>query len=665
MSYTIEQLKADHDKMYTHGQLVREGSAVQLTFYWRTQWDDSSLQNSDLGFKGEFDIMRKAGRQIMGDLTQNEVQVNFDPTDEDDDSGADLIDGLYRKSGQSNQSIEARKTAKQEAIVCGVGGWEVVTRYESDRAGNETQVIDRMPLNECNNNVLWDEGAKLQDKKDAKRCSILVPMSERGMKELAEELTGIAMPGDVSNFGTPEHSYTFPWIAGKSDIFYISRFYRVTEIKDHVITMSSPFGEELTVLESQIKDIADELKDEGYEVTDTREIKRNKVTLYIANGFRILKEYEIVGSNIPVVVIYGERQYIEGEEQYEGFTRLAMDPQRLRNFQMSYLFDIVSRSPRPKPLFYPEQIAAHRHMYEINGSENNLPYLLMDPVTINGVPLPPGPVGVLPEQKVPDALMQSIALTREAVNDVASATIPQDVAEIDLSGEALKELQARIGEQSIVYQENYKHGERRDAEIFAGMAPFVFDSQRKVSIMDEETGEMRVINDLTGSSFEVSADIGRSFKNKRDENYKKLSDMAVAAGPIDPQLARLLLLKQAQLIDGVYMDDVRDWSRKQSILVGFMPPETDEEKAMLEQSQQTQPQDPNILIAQAEQGKADASMADVQRKAQLDQFNAQNEQLKTQVNQFDAATRRLAVQVDAQEVNANMEFNRIDSMTKR
>lgn len=679
---TIDEIKSHQDKMYSHGQLVRESSSTQLVFYWKTHWDASTLQNSDLGYKGEFDIMRKSGRQILGDMATNDIQVNFEPADDSDNNGADIIDGLYRKSSRSNRAIESRKTAKQEAVVCGVGGWELVTRYETDRTGNKNQIIDRNPLNEFNNNVLWDEGAKLMDKADAMRCSILVPMSKEGMEKIAEELTGVAMPGDIANFGTPEHSYTFPWIAGKSDIFYIARFYQISKTTDHVITMVSPEGDEIVVLESQIDGIDDDLEANGYEVTDSRKIERNKVTLYIVNGFRILKTYDIVGPNIPVVPIYGERQYIEGEELYEGMTRLAMDPQRLRDFQMSYLFDIVSRSPRSKPIFFPEQISAHRSMYEIAGTENNLPYLLMDPITVNGVQLPPGPIGVLPEQKVPDALMQSIALSREAVNDVASASIPKDFAEIDLSGEAIKELQARIGEQSIVYQENYKHGERRDAEIFAGMAPFVYDSGRTVStilpdgtikkvelmsnIIDEETGNVRVINDLTGSSFDVYADIGRSFKNKRDENYKKLGEMAVQSAPLDPQLSRLLILKQAQLIDGVYMDDIRDWSRKQSILAGFMEPETDEEKAMLQESQQGQQQpDANAMLAQAEQAKADASMADVQRKAQLDQFNAKNNMLKTHVNQFDAETRRLAVQIDAQEANASIEFKRIDELTKR
>ena len=118
--------------------------------------------------------------------------------------------------------------------------------------------------------------------------------------------------------------------------------------------------------------------------------------------------------------MYGERSFVEGEEYWEGITRLAKDPQRLRNFQMSYLADIVSRSPRPKPIFTPEQIQGFEPMYEESGADNNYPYLLQNSKNANGEPLTMGAVAVMPEQTMPQALMASIELTRQAVEDVAN-----------------------------------------------------------------------------------------------------------------------------------------------------------------------------------------------------------------------------------------------------
>lgn len=678
---TIEELKRKHDLMYENGKLVRERAADDLVFYWITNWDDNVLSESSLGFKGEFNIIRKSGRQIIGDLKANPVQLDFQPKAESDDSGADIIDGFYRSVDRVNSSIEAYDNAKQEMVVCGIGGWELYTEYETNQVGDDNQVIRRRPLHEYNNNVYWDASAVMQDKSDAMSCSILVPLSKEGMDNLAEELTGIAMDGDTSNFGYPEHSYTFPWVSGQNDVHYAVRYYEREKVKDNILTMIDPSGQELRVQESAISEIEDELIADGYTIEDTKEIERYKVTLYIANGNRILKSYEILGENIPVVVAYGERAIVEGMEHYEGVTRLAKDPQRLRNFQMSYLADIVSRSPRPKPIFFPEQITGFEDMYGANGIDNNLPYLLAHSMKPDGSPLPIGPVAQMPEQMVPNALMQSIALTREAVSDVAPANLTQDIADVDLSGKALANLQNRLDEQSIVYQQNFKHGLRRDGEIFADMSRGVLDAPRKItitlpdgttktetimeSVLDEETGEMVVLNDITATEFEVFAEIGGNYSTKREETFDRLGEAVALSAPLDQQLARMLLLKQTELMDGINMEDVRTYARKQQLLAGFIEPETEEEQQLVQQSQQNQQPDANMLAAQAMDKEAEAKIQEVQRKAQADQFNAQTNSAKVQVSQFDAETKRMAVQVDAQEADANINFKRIDAMTKR
>jgi len=680
---TIDDIKRMHDKAYEHAKITRERAADDTAFYWLSNWDETTLGESSLGYKGEFNIVRKAGRQIIGDLRANPVQVNFYQRNEDDDSGGDLVDGMYRTTCQENTSIEAFDNSKMEKVVCGVGGWELYAEYETSKTGDKKQVIKRRPIHEFNNVALFDPGAVLIDKSDSGHTSLLVPYSRDGMEKLGKELMGEDYEISPISFKDPEHSYTFPWVAGQDEVFYAVRFYHRVRIRDYALTLTDQFGQEIVVMESRVSELLDELKADGYTVTDKKETSRYKIMLYIANGEEILDSYEIPGENIPVVPDYGERAIIEGEEHWEGVTRLAKDPQRLRNFQMSYLADIVSRTPRPQPIFTAEQLQGYESLYDNNGADSYLPYLLQNGVDDNGDPLPLGPVGQMPEQPIPMALVESINLSREAVSDVAPANVPQEIADIDLSGKALGNLQNRLDEQSVVYQQNHKHALRRDAEIFASMASVVYDSPRDVTVtkqdgkrsntrimdnvIDIRTGELVTINDITGSEFDVFADIGPDYKTKKEETFNQLDAMIEKAVMVNPQMAELLFLKQMQLFDGVDMTDVREYARKQAIIKGYVEPDTDndEEMQLLEQSQQNQAPDPNVLLAQAEQGKADAAAADVQRKAQLDQFNAQNEQLKTQVNQFDAATRRLAVQVDAQEANANMEFKRIDTMTKR
>lgn len=664
----LDDLKKMHDKAYSHNQVPREKAADDMVFYWVSQWDDNLLSESQLQFRGEFNILRKAGRQIMSDLKANPVQVDFDPKEEGREDGAELLDGIYRSADRANSSIESYWNAANESIVCGVGAWELYTDYETNRGGDTNQVIKRRPIYEANNKVFWDPNAKMLDKSDAKYCSVLHSYSQAGYDKLVEELGADDAECDAS-FSSPEMSYTFPWVAEDEQI-YVVDFYYKERVKDKVFTITDPFGSELKIRESDFKDDMDELIDAGYDIVSEKEIKRWQVTKFIASGDRILKKDVIAGEHIPVVPQYGERAFVEGQEWYEGVTRLAKDPQRLRNFQMSYLADIVSRSPRPKPIFYPEQIQGFEFMYEEAGADNNLPYYLQQRKDVNGVDLPLGPVAQMPEQNVPQGLMMGIELTRQAVEDVANPGLPQNLADPDLSGKAVIALQNRMDMQSMVYQENKKHAKRRDGEIFASMACQVYDTPRKATItlpdgqrkkvdimemiMDEKTGEIKYINDISNTEFEVYADVGPSYSNQKEQTVEKLGEMIGQLQPGDP-VRDILMLKYLKLMGGVDFDDVREYANKQLILKGIKEPETEEEMAMMQEAQQ------------AQQGQPDAMMIAAQaemEKAKADQMDAQTKAMSAQVNQFNAETKRMDAQVKAAEAGVKIENTQADTMGK-
>lgn len=682
MSLDLTELKRLHDKAYQAGQVTRERASDDLVFYWITQWDDNLLGESQLQYRGEFNILRKAGRQISSDLRSNPVQVDFDPKDEEREDAADLLDGIYRTVDRKNTSIEAFDNAAGEQIVCGVGAWVLYTDYESNRAGHSQQVIKRRPVYEANNNCFWDPNAKLLDKSDSGYCSILWAYSEDGYYDLVEELTGDRPPaGALSSFSEPEESYTFPWLGGENRQVYVVEFYYKEVVKDRVFTLEGPFDEPLTLLESGIEEMMDDLIDSGYRVVDERVIERPQITRYLASGLQILEETVIAGDNIPVVPVYGERAHVEGEEHYEGVTRLAKDPSRLRNFQMSYLADIVSRSPRRKPIFHPEQVQGFEFMYEENGADNNFPYYLQNRMAADGTPLAPGPVGEMPEQPIPQALAASIELTREAVEDVANPGLPQDIADPDLSGKAVIAIQNRIDQQSMVYQQNMKHAKRRDGEIFASIASVILDTprtvtltapdgtRRQVQVMEVvvgDDGEIRTLNDITNMEFDVYADIGPSYTTRREQTVEKLGEMIAALEPGNP-MREILMLKQLQLMDGTDFNDVRDYARKQLILQGIKEPETEEEEAMLAAAQQAAQNQtrPGELLEQAEMLKGQAAMAKEQREAVKTMADIENQRAQTQIDVFKAQTDRQAVQVDAEEAGANINIRQLDSFTKR
>lgn len=678
---TIDKLKEKFEKAYNINQVVRDKSANDLIFYWVTQWDDNILDTTQLAYRGEFNIMRKGGRQVMNEMRSNPVQPDFHPKNEERTDDAEIMDGFYRAVDRELDSEEAYTNAMQDQVVCGFGAWRLYTEYRTNAVGDQRQAIKREFIPQANNTVFFDPNDNSLSKDNANYCAVLYSYSEEGYKDLVEELTGERPEVKGSNFKNPDRDVGFVWYSSNEEI-YVVRFYQMEKFKDKVLFMEDPMGEPLTNYASVLKDEMDELIDAGYKVINEKIINRNRVREYIASGQEILngkmngktgeRQGEIIpGDRIPVVPLYGEHvPNLQGQEYWEGITRLAKDPQRLRNFQMSYLADLLSQSPRRKPIFTPEQIQGFEQMYDISGIDNNYPYLLQNATDPNGNPLPLGPAGEMPEPTLPPALIAGLETTREAVEDVINPALPQNIADPDLSGKAVNALQKQIDLQTYVYQHNMKFAKRKDALIFASMASEVMDVPQKISVrkpdgqtetvellrttFDESTGEVKTINDVTNIEFDVYTDIAPSYETQKEQTLERLTAMYQSMSETDPA-RQFLMLKILQLSNGTELDDLRDWARKQAILNGFSEPETDEEKEMLAAQQQNQEPDANTLLAQAEMRKAEADVAEVQRKGQKDAIDAQVAAGKIRLEEKKLNIDEANAQIDAAQAGVNIQ----------
>jgi len=688
MPLKLKDLLTLHDKAYISGQINRERASDDLVFYWVSHWNDAFLDTLQMEFRGEFDMIRSAGKQILADLASNPIQNDFEAINDTPDDVAELADGLYRRDANHNTSLEAFAVADQEAVVCGVGAWIIETKFRSNRTGDKKQVIVRRPVYEANNNSYWDPNAKKIDKSDADYFSCLTAYSEDGYKKLVKDLTG-EEPETISpsNFKHPEHSYTFPWIGGEGKKIYVVEFYHREKVKEKLLTMADPFGDTTLLRESALKNVMDEMMDAGYEIVDEKTIEVWEVRKYIASGEAILNGdmvdgertgERIAGDNIPVVPEYGERAIVEGEEVYEGVTRLAKDPQRMRDFAFSYLTDMFSRSPREKPIFFPEQIAGFEHMYQMSGAENNYPYLLQNRTDANGNELPVGQVATMPNVNIPPALTAALELSAGAIREVANPGNPQDIADPDTSGKAVLALQARLDMQSMIYQEHKKFAMRRDGEIYISIASEIYDvpgpekielpdgTKKEMEVMqavvDEETGEVVILNDLRMAEFEVTSRITASYTSQKEQTLDRLEQVLASMAPDDP-MRKAMQLKIIQLSDGVEMEDLKEFANKQLVLSGIKTPETDEEKELLAQAQ-AQPPEPDaaMVLAKAEELKGQADIMREKREGIKMQLDNANDQAEHQIDIFKAQTERMAIEVKAHEAGAKIRKTDIESV---
>lgn len=658
----FEDIHKMHEAAKNYNEQRRQEAQNELYFYWISHYSDAWRNALPLRFQGQFDQLRKAGRKIMADLNANQVRADFQPIDGTDEDMGDFLDRMYRTDSRRNDSREAFHNAINECVPCGFGAWRLVTEYETDLIGDTKQVIRRVPIYEANASVFFDPASKRLDKSDARWVQVLSAYTKDDYDSLKEDLDGDDGCMD-SGFSPITSDQGLSQWTGDNDEIHVVEHYQRYQKKTTIHFYRDLFGEETAFYDDQVKENRQALEDAGYIPITKKSIKRWCVEKYIVSGEGILDKQEVAGTHLPVVPYYGERAFVDGVEHYEGITRLAQDPQRLRNFMMSYLADIVSTSPRQKPIFYPEQIAGHEYMYEENGADNNYPYYLANPMTINGVQLPPGPVSIMPETALPQALVAAIQMMTEATADVAQSGAPNSIADVNLSGNAISQISAMLDEQSTTYQEHFKYAIRRDAEIYSGMVPDIYDIPRKVtltaqdgsredayvmqSIVDLDTAETKVLNDLRTARFEVFAEIGMAYESQKQQQRQELTQLLQSTDPMNP-VYNGLLLKYIELSDGPENEDLKKYAKNQLILNGYREPETEEEIAMVQQAQEASQQpDPNMALAMAEQTKAEADV------------------LKAQVDQFNAETKRLEVMLKAQELGITLDLKQADLTGKQ
>jgi hypothetical protein len=182
-------------------------------------------------------------------------------------------------------------------------------------------------------------------------------------------------------------------------------------------------------------------------------------------------------------------------------------------------------------------------------------------------------------------------------------------------------------------------------------------------VFDEETGEEVVINDITRGAFEVYADVGPSFQTHRDEAKAQMQELFTAlAGTPEGQMA---LYTYFTLQTGPETKHLRDYGRKQLILTGIMEPETEEEEQMLAQAQEQQGQpDANMVLAMAEQMKAQADMLSAQSDAQDDQMQRQIDAYKAETQRLEAMAKARKAGLETAKISTEIRGTELDNLQK-
>lgn len=636
---------------------ARTEATNDLYFSRVSQWDDWLSDYTTLQYRGQFDVVRPVVRKLVAEMRRNPIDVLFRPKDGADPNSADVLMGMYRTDMRHNTAKISVNIAVREQIEAGVGAWRLITEYEDQDPTSNNQVIRRVPIHEACTHVVWDSNSKQMDKSDAMHCTVINAMSRDGWKAFAEK-NGFDEE-EIPSFQNPDMNWLFPWLT--SDVVYVGEYYEVEEKKETVFIYQDPLtGEPVSYFQRDIKDVIDELADKGMIKVAEKKVKRRRVYKSIITCTTILKNREpIAGEHIPIVPVYGEWSFAGDKEVYEGVVRLTKDGQRLRNMIMSFNADIVARTPKKKPIFWPEQIEGYEYMY---GGNDDYPYYLLNRTDENNGDLPVQPISYMENPEVPQANAYMLEAATNSVSQVATMGVDAEAANGQVAFDTVNQLNMRADLETYVFQDNLATAMRRDGEIYQSMVNDIYDVPRQVMMtledgtekqvqlltqaVDYQTGTVVTLNDIRGR-YECYTDTGPSFQSMKEQNRAEIQELLAKVPPGTPEW-QMLLLQYFTLLDGKGVEMMREYANKQLVMMGLKKPETPEEIQMVEQAKQ-QPEQPS-----AEQMQAQGVLL----TGQADLLNAQVKQQQLQVDAAKVESANQLNQAKIAEIFNNMDLDK-------
>ena len=585
------------------------------------QWEGPLGQQFENKPRLEVNKIHLAVIRIINEYRNNRITVNFISKEgEEYDKLADTCAKLYRADEQDSVAEEAYDNAFEEAVGGGFGAWRLRAEYENEEdEDDERQRIRIEPIFDADSSVFFDLNAKRQDKADAKHAFVLTSMTYDAYKAEWGE--------DPASVHKQIFQRMFDWLT--PDVVYIAEYYKVEEKTETLHVYRGLDGTERKVRDSEFENdetLEETLEATGFRLARQKKLKTRRIHKYIINGARVLEDCGyIAGKCIPIVPVYGKRWFVDNVERCMGHVRLAKDPQRLKNMQLSKLAEISAVSSVEKPIFTPEQIGGHQVMWAEDNIKN-YPYLLINQLTdLNGNPVAIGPQAYTRSPQIPPAMAALLQLTEQDMQDVLGNQQAAEQIQPNISGKAIELIQNKLDMQTFIYMSNMAKAVKRCGEIWLSMAKDVLvEPGRKMKgigeqseveyielskpMMNAETGEIESENDLSEADMDVAVEVGPSTASRRSSTVRALTNMLAITQ--DPETQQVLGAMIMMNMEGEGVTDVRDYFRKKLLRLGVLTP-TDEEAQELMQEAQNTPPDPNavFLEASAQEAQAKAGLA--------------------------------------------------------
>tara|TARA_B110000238_G_scaffold138611_1_gene149445 strand:- start:26572 stop:28809 length:2238 start_codon:yes stop_codon:yes gene_type:complete len=637
---------------------------------WEPYWYNNAKESKSPRYS--FDMVNPIIDQVCSEIDQASFDVSVSPAGGNSTKNiANTYSGIVRNIESMSDSSEVYNHAARTMVTTGFGAWRVVHKYVSQDSFDQDLFIE--PIGNALDRVWFDPAAEKQDKSDSRYCFVLHAVGRQEYDRRFPEGSGQSV--DEGRDGEAYYD--------KAEVVVIGELLYCEEEERELVMMSNGMVHEA---DDDFKKIADELKAIG--VTEVRRRKRVKKSvcsrLFDASDW-LEEKKETVFNMIPVIPIFANYKIFENKTIFWGLVEKLMDSQRVLNYSVSREVAETSLAPRSKYWMTMGQAAGHEDSLQtLNTNHDPVQFFNVDP-EFPQVPQQQGGAQINPALRTMSESMRGMITYASGMFSSNMGDNPQNQ-----SGVAINALQNKGDNSTIKYFKALEYGIRATGRVLVSAIPEIYDSARTVrllkedntydvadinqKVIDQQTGDVVIVNDLSVGNYDVQVKAGASFKNRQQETIETIIEIA----KVDPTI---LQIAGDVLLDNVATasaQQISDRKRAQMITAGLIPQEqmTQEELAAAQDQQGEPQQDPNMVLAMAEQMKAEAEMM----RAQIEQAKLQNEQMKlqleaqklqtqmqgdqaeNQIDSFNAETKRMDTQIKAQEAGATIDRTSAQAM---
>lgn len=593
------------------------------------QWEPDVIQRMKGRPRYTFDKCNPIIDQITGEIEQADFTIKVRPASgEASEDTADVLSGLIRNICNISNAEHIFNQGARNVVTGGFDAWEVVQDYAEADSFDQDLFIRKIP--NAIDRVWFDPGSEMQDRSDAKWAIVLQVLTRRDYEKKFPEGKGQSVGDDRST--------TTYW--NKPDFITVGRFLYKKPRSIELIQMSdgSVYRDD-----EKYQKVKDELEAAGITEKDRRTRKGWRVysRLFDGSGW-LIEEEETVFDYVPVIPIYGNFKITENKILYRGIVEKLMDPQRVLNYAESRKIEEGALAPRAKWWMTREQ--AEKDIGTLSTMNTNA-----NPVQtythVDGQPAPYFAGGA----QINPGLQETALSASEALNQAAGLFSANMGDNPGLqSGTAIEKQIDRGNTSTIKWYSAMEVAQCHTAKVLINAIPRVYDATRQIRILgedgtpdnvtintqviDNQTGELVELHDLSVGEYDVVCEMGPAFKNRQQETAQAFLEMA----GINPELTMRGMDIWLKNLSAPGMDLMAERFRQSLLEQGVIPFDqmTEEEQQAAQAAAQQPPQpDPAMLLAQAEMAKAQAEQANAQIKQMETQSKQQVEIAKIQLEQ--------------------------------